>query len=161
MVHLAGLVGCGTEGWEGERMGQGEKLPLKGTLSPTSPNTLPHSCIPDACISPQGRVHRSSWQQGHWLVLQLVEASARGLPGSLPQPREVSQKPPGTQPAKGKCEARGITLRRAQPTQWQPALKGWERAMVNEGLTVLCFLPSAHTHRHPSERVTSDVQPGG
>lgn len=97
--------------------------------------------------------------KGTGWFMQPVEAQALGPPGTLLQAREVSQKPPRAQPAESKDEAGGMSLH--SPANPVAAMKGWERAVVEEKLTALCFLPSTCAHRAPGGRVTSDAQPGG
>lgn len=106
-------MGQGIKGWECGSIGQGEKLPLKGTLYPQ--RCSDHSAFQLCVWLPGLVVHQSLWQQGNLVLTPNNFHKVRGQ-RSLP-------KAPTAQPGTGNQEVGLIPRGLASPV----TVKLWQR----------------------------------
>ena len=137
-------------------MGGGEKLPLKGILSPTLLGRLPHPCILAMCKSPGTESNKATgWSP------QPVEALALGLPSGSRRDGGVDQKPQQHSLVRARARHEAFILR--QPHLWKPVMEdpGGGGAQSRRSGLACVFHPSARTQMSFRERVMSNAQPGG
>lgn len=134
-------------------MGGGEKLPLKGILSPTLLGRLPHPCILAMCKSPGAESNKATgWSP------QPVEALALGLPSGSPRDGGVDQKPQQHSLVRAKARHEAFILR--QPHLWKPVMEDWEGATVKKEWIGLCF-PSICTYTNEFQGKGDEQCPTG